>query len=140
MGILGHGVDIVLIEAMHRLLLHAEDDFLDECFTAAEIAELPDRPARRRLAQIAGRFAAKEAVVKALGTGFGDGVAFSDVEVGQGTTGCPSVTLHGKTAQRAAACGVRRWCLSISVCDAMAFASAIAIGSAVGDQAHSGPR
>lgn len=125
--LLGHGIDIVELASMRRLLDHAEQDFLDECFTASERRNMSPGGGHR-LPHIAGQFAAKEAVLKALGTGFGDGVAFADVEIGRNAAGAPTVTLSGGAAQIAQAMKVTAWLLSISHGEAFAVASAIAVG------------
>jgi holo-[acyl-carrier protein] synthase len=105
MRLIGHGIDIVEIASMTRLLNHAREDFLDECFTPSERDNLPPE-GPHRLAHIAGRFAAKEAVTKALGTGFGDGVAFADVEIGRTAAGVPTVKLTNGAARVAESHGV----------------------------------
>jgi holo-[acyl-carrier protein] synthase len=76
---------------------------------------------------LAGRFAAKEAVLKALGTGFGNGVAFSDVIIRRAPGAPPQVRLSGGAAKAAKERGVVEWHLSISHAGSVAMASAIAI-------------
>lgn len=125
MTIIGHGIDLVELESLDRLLCHAAEDFLDECFTAEERANMPSGP--QRLAHIAGRFAAKEAVMKAIGTGFGNGVAFADVEIGRSPAGTPSIRLADGAAHLAATLGITTWFLSISHGEKFAIASAIAV-------------
>jgi holo-[acyl-carrier protein] synthase len=124
MRILGHGIDLMEFGSMRRLLSHAESDFLAECFTDAERARIPDGV--HRLPHIAGQFAAKEAVTKALGTGFGDGVAFSDVEIGRTDAGVPTVRLQGEALILATAMGIEKWLVSISHDESAAIASVIA--------------
>lgn len=80
-----------------------------------------------QLERLAGRFAAKEAVLKALGTGWGDGVEWSDVEIEHLETGAPSVRLHGTVARLAEARGVSRWLISLTHTNTIAIAVAIAI-------------
>ena len=125
MRIVGHGLDLVEFESMRRLLTHAEVDFIEECFTQRERARIPEGV--HRLAHISGQFAAKEAVTKALGTGFSDSVSFSDVEIGRTEAGAPVVQLRGEAAARATALGVDRWFVSISHGDTAAIASTIAV-------------
>lgn len=124
MRILGHGIDLVELAPFRRLLSHAEEDLLHECFSDVERSGIPDGV--NRLAHIAGQFAAKEAVTKALGTGFGDGVTFADVEVRRTPAGAPSIQLHGGAATRAAALGIDSWFVSISHGESAAIASVIA--------------
>jgi len=66
--------------------------------------------------------------MKALGTGFGAGVAFSDVVTHRELGGAPTIQLKGGAAQSAQKRGITEWCLSVSHTDAIAMASAIAIG------------
>ena len=127
MRILGHGIDLVELDPLRRLLSHAEEDFLEECFSDVERAGIPDGV--NRLAHIAGQFAAKEAVTKALGTGFGDGVAFADVEVGRTPSGAPFIQLRGGAATRATSLGIDTWFVSISHGESAAIASVIAIAT-----------
>ena len=76
----------------------------------------------------AGRFAAKEAVLKAIGTGFGAGVAFTDVMIHRAPGAAPEVRLSGGAAQAATALGVTAWQLSITHAGGIAMASVLALG------------
>ena len=127
MRILGHGIDLVELGPFRRLLSHAEEDFLHECFSDVERSAIPDGV--NRVQHIAGQFAAKEAVTKALGTGFGDGVAFVDVEVGRTPAGAPVIQLHGGAAARASSLGINTWLVSISHGESTAIASVIAVAA-----------
>lgn len=127
MYLIGHGIDIVEIAEIGRLLGMAEEDLLDQCFTDLEQAEVP--AGVHRTQHLAGRFAAKEAVLKALGTGFGDGVAFIDVQIRRQPSGAPAVQLSGGAAIVAESLRVQRWLLSISHSEKFAIASAIAVGT-----------
>jgi holo-[acyl-carrier protein] synthase len=91
--IVGIGVDIVDIERVSRMLERYRDRFTSRVFTAAEkdYAERSARPSER----LAGRFAVKEAVLKAFGTGKSHGILWRDVETVRGTMGKPEVKLHG---------------------------------------------
>lgn len=75
----GHGIDVVLLSDIERLLSDPGGHFALRCFTAAELAAAELAPDRTEY--LAGRFAGKEAVLKALGTGFGGGIGFVDVEI-----------------------------------------------------------
>jgi holo-[acyl-carrier protein] synthase len=94
-------------------------------FTEAEQAQADPEPHRAQY--FAGRYAAKEAVVKALGTGFSDEVTWHDVEILRSETGAPSVNLSDGALEAANALGITRWLLSISHGDAFAIASALAV-------------
>jgi holo-[acyl-carrier protein] synthase len=125
MRIVGHGIDLVEFESLERLLGHADVEFIAECFSEDERARIPEGV--HRLAHLAGQFAAKEAVTKALGTGFSDGVAFADVEVGRNESGAPIVRLRGGAATIAAALGIEAWFVSITHGETAAIASTIAV-------------
>ena len=111
---------------MGRLLTRFGDAAVERQFTDRERAEAPSA-GPRRAAYFAARFAAKEAVMKALGIGFARGVAFADVEVTLPHGGAPLVVLRGEAATVAARLGIRGWMLSISRGGGVAVASAIAV-------------
>lgn len=107
------GVDLVEIPRVERILTHYGDRFLERVFTPAEVLY-----ARGRVAELAGRFAAKEAVSKALGVGMRmlarDGIGWTEVEVLGDQRGRPEVYLHGRAAGRAEELGLTEWAISIS--------------------------
>jgi holo-[acyl-carrier protein] synthase len=125
MSVIGHGIDIVEIARIEKLLAAPEKDFIEGVFSESEQQLAPAPHACGR--HFAGRLAAKEAVVKALGTGFSQGIAWGEVEIGQGESGAPTVVLSGRAREVAATLGVTRWYLSISHSAAYAVASAIAL-------------
>jgi holo-[acyl-carrier protein] synthase len=127
MTLIGHGIDIVDVQEIKALLKETGQQFLRRCFTEAETQQAGDGP--NRAARLAGRFAAKEAVVKALKTGWGDGIAWTDVEIGILESGAPTVTLHGRVAAIAKTRGVSTWILSTSHTDSIAMASVLALGT-----------
>jgi holo-[acyl-carrier protein] synthase len=124
-NVIGHGIDLVEVAALQRWIEDPRDPLVPRCFVQAELNELGEGP--DRIERLAGRFAAKEAVLKAIGTGFGDGVAFSDVIIRRAPGSPPEVTLVGGAAKAAAARGITRWALSISHAGGMAMASALAL-------------
>ena len=130
--VIGHGIDLVEIGDLRRWIEDPRDLLLSRCFTPAELADAGEGP--NRIERLAGRFAAKEAVLKALGTGFGGGIAFTDVEVRRQEGGAPEVILHGGAAVAADRLGITRWMLSTSHTDSFAMASAIAVRDAPADQ------
>lgn len=130
--IIAHGIDLVDVASTERLLTDPTDQFLTRCFTSREQADVGQ--GLDRAARLSGRFAVKEAVLKALGTGFGGGMAFRDIEVALSGEGAPTIVLHGKAAQVAKELGISRWLVSTSHEGAMAIASVIALGD------HAGPR
>jgi holo-[acyl-carrier protein] synthase len=123
--IIGHGIDLCGVERIRRMLATHGDHFLERTYTAAEVAY-----ARRRKKgfeeTLAGRFAAKEAVMKALGTGWREGVEFSGIEILNEPTGKPYVVLHAATAEKARELGVTAWHITITHTEDLAIASAVA--------------
>src|SRR5215218_5617680 len=124
MPILGHGIDIVETGRIRRLIDDHGQHFLDRVFTPSEQAYC-NANKKRLLEHYAGRFAAKEAVLKVLGTGWRGGIAWTDVEVVKDPSGQPRIVLTGETARVAAARGITQWHVSISHIETHATASAI---------------
>lgn len=118
------GVDLVAVGRMARLL---GDDAraCDALLTAREQAAC--RSERRRDEHIAGRFAAKEAVLKAFGTGLGQRMRWTDVEVLRGPGGRPVVELHGEVAALARRRGLAALDVSLSHTAGLALAHAVAV-------------
>jgi holo-[acyl-carrier protein] synthase len=127
MPIIGHGIDLVDVERIERMVREHGERFLDRCFTPAEQAYCRANP-RRQVEHLAGRFAAKEAVLKALGTGWSGGIAWTDIEVIRDASGQPGIVLGRECLAIANRLGVRKWLLSISHISTHATASAIAVG------------
>ena len=121
--ITGLGVDIVEIERMREALAR-RPRIKERLFSADERAYCEKRS--RPEVHYALRFAAKEAVLKALGTGFA-GMRFTDVEVTRETSGRPVPRLSGRAAQRAEELGIVEMHLSLSFTHSTAVASAVAI-------------
>ena len=107
------GVDLVKIIRFERVLQRYGDRFLERVFTPAEILYC-----RGRTAELAARFAAKEAVSKALGVGMRmiarDGISWRDVEVIGDPRGKPIVHLCGRAAERARELDLTEWAISLS--------------------------
>ncbi len=125
MSILAHGIDLVEIPRFAELLDKHPERFLDKCFTAGERAYADANP-KRRLEHLAARFAAKEAAMKALGTGWAAGVTWQDVEVAREDSGAPILLLHNLAQTRAQEMGAARWLLSLTHTEHYAQASVIA--------------
>ncbi|MCL4209081.1 MAG: holo-ACP synthase [Phycisphaeraceae bacterium] len=128
MRIMGHGIDLVEITRIAHMLETHGERFLARCFTAGEQA-YAEQSHRLRAERYAARFAAKEAVLKALGTGWRDGIAWTDVDVTRDPAGQPGVRLSGRSAQIARERGITGWLLSLSHSDSHAIASALAVGN-----------
>lgn len=113
--IISVGIDLVEVERIRAAL---EDPrigvrFRDRVYTRNEVAYC-EKKQRGRFESYAGRFAAKEAVMKALGHGWGAQVRWLDIEVARAHSGKPSIVLHNKTEKLAARLGIRSWALSIT--------------------------
>jgi holo-[acyl-carrier protein] synthase len=128
MPILGHGIDIVETARIRRMADDHGQHFLDRVFTPAEQAYCALSP-KRRYEHLAARFAAKEAVLKALGTGWRGGIAWTDVEVVKDISGQPRIVLTGECRRIADEMGITHWHISISHIESHATASAIGTGS-----------
>jgi holo-[acyl-carrier protein] synthase len=118
-----HGVDIIEIDRVADVIARHGDRFLNRVYTPDEIAHC-----RGRVHELAARFAAKEAVMKALGTGI-RGVGWRDIEVLPNRRGKPLVFLYGRGAARAARIELRG--LEVS----MTHSKEYAIASVVGERA-----
>ena len=124
MEIIGLGSDLVEV-ARFRLALQRRGDALAERLFSDAEREYADRqhdPAKN----LAARFGAKEAVMKAMGVGLWK-FKLRDVEVIRAASGAPSVALHGRAAELARALGIDAWHLSLSHTDTTAIAVALAI-------------
>ncbi|HEX8523391.1 MAG TPA: holo-ACP synthase [Tepidisphaeraceae bacterium] len=124
MPILGHGIDIVETSRVRKLVEAHGEHFLNRVFTAAEQAYCAKSKARY-YEHLAGRFAAKEAVLKVLGTGWRGGIAWTDIEVTKEVSGQPRIVLSGECERIAREIGISRWHISISHIETHATASAI---------------
>lgn len=121
---IGVGVDLVEIPRFREVIARTPT-MIDRIFTAAERAYAEEQ--RDPAPRLAVRFAAKEAVLKALGLGLG-AMPLSDIEVGRDAdSGRPSIVLHGRAHEVATTHGVSEWKLSLSHTDLMAQATAIAL-------------
>jgi holo-[acyl-carrier protein] synthase len=124
--IVGIGVDLCEVARLRRALDGRSGAKLRErTFTAAEQAYCEQR-GRARYESYAARFAAKEAVMKALGTGWGAGVGWCDVEVVREDDGAPALRLHGGAVRVARRLRVHRWHLSLTHTTSWAVASVVA--------------
>ena len=124
MSVLVHGVDIVEVDRIRAMLDEHGQRFIERCFTEAE-QEYSHAAPKRQAERFAARFAAKEAVLKALGTGWRNGISWRDIGVVHVPSGQPQVVLSGRCAEIASQLGVRQWCLSLSHTERMAMASVV---------------
>lgn len=114
------GVDLSDVARIERLLAQYGDRFRNRVFTAQEQAYC-----NGRLPSLAGRFAIKEAVAKALGTGIGD-LTWTDIEVVNNERGQPQLLLHNRARELAADLGLHHWAISLSHTDALAIGFVVA--------------
>jgi holo-[acyl-carrier protein] synthase len=125
MNILGIGLDATDIPRIAEVLERYGERFLRRVFTPGEIAYCTKR--RNPAPHLAGRFAAKEAAMKALGTGLSQGVLWKDIEVVRGG-GPPRLELRGGAARRAELMKVTRSLVTITHSDALAMAQVMLLG------------
>ena len=128
--VVSHGIDLVDVERIRRSLTEHGDRFISRCFTAAEADYAQSAKEPRNIERFAARFAAKEAVLKALGTGWSSGIAWTDVEIKKLPSGAPTVHLTGRAAEIAEKLGIAELHLSMTHTDTQASASVIACGPA----------
>lgn len=123
MSILGHGLDLAECSRIARVLDNHGRRFLDRVLTPAE--QLRAKQFKDPVPFIAGRWAAKEAILKMIGTGWRGKIAWTDMEILPNEQGQPVVRLAGETGRIAAGLGINRVLLSITHTEHYAAASAI---------------
>ena len=121
--IVGIGTDIVEVDRIEREYHRLGADFSQSLFTSGEIAYCEGR--RNRFESYAARFAAKEAFLKALGTGGRDGISWQDIEVIRDERGRPDFVLRGRAQELARERGVERMYVSLSHSRQLATAVAV---------------
>jgi holo-[acyl-carrier protein] synthase len=121
--ILGTGVDLAEVPRIRSAIERFGERFVRRIYTPLEIAYV-DRKANR-FERYAARFAAKEAGMKAIGTGWDHGVTWKDIEVSNLPSGQPTIRLHGIAAQIAEKMGVKRISLSLTHTAELAMAHVI---------------
>ena len=126
MSILGHGIDLIECRRIAKVYENHGERFLNRVLTPAE--QVRARQYRDPITFIAGRWAAKEAILKMIGTGWRGQISWTDMEILPDELGRPVVTLAGETGRRAAQMGVQRVLLSITHTEHTAGASAIGVG------------
>jgi holo-[acyl-carrier protein] synthase len=131
MQILGTGTDIIEVLRIAQMIERHGELFINRVYTDHEIAYCSVRKAATQ--HYAGRWAAKEAVLKALGTGWRKGISWRDVEVRNEPGGAPRVRLRGGARDVLEKSGIRAMHISISHCRNFATATAIAEGVTPGD-------
>lgn len=121
------GVDLIEVARVQRSIDRFGDRFLARVYTAEE-----RRYCGRRATSLAGRFAVKEAVAKALGTGIGD-VCWQEIEILNDAAGRPQLRLHGAAKRLAEALKLHDWAISLSHSDTHAIGMAAAVATESGN-------
>ena len=125
MQIVAHGIDLVDFHRIGDLMERHGERFLDRVFTKSE-QSYADRN-KRRIEKLAGRFAAKEAVFKLIGTGWRGKIAWTDIEVVNDALGRPKVNVSGEVARIVEELGIGEISVSITHTGDFAIASAVAL-------------
>jgi len=126
MLIVGVGTDIIEVVRIGQMIERHGEVFLNRVYTEDEIRYCQRR--KEYTQHYAGRWAAKEAVMKTLGTGWTRGVGWRDIEVCSSKSGQPSILLRGAAREIAQQAGICEVLISISHCRSFATATAIAVG------------
>ena len=121
--IVGTGIDIAEVPRIREAIERHGERFLKRIFTEGEIQYCESKA--NRVERYAARFAAKEAGMKAIGTGWNHGVRWRDIEVARKPGGRPTLLLHGKAAEFAAKLGATNVALSLTHTAEQAFAQVI---------------
>ncbi len=125
MGIIAHGIDLVDCPRIEAMIERHGERFIQRVFTAAEQAYAEAN--KNEIEKLAGRFAAKEAVLKLMGTGWRGKIAWTDVEIINNSSGQPEVTLGGEVEKIAGKLGIKHISVSITHTANFAIASAVAL-------------
>lgn len=128
MKIIAHGIDLVDFPRLETMIQRHGERFLNRVFTEREQADAD--AVRNRIEKLAGRFAAKEAVLKLIGTGWRGKIAWTDIEIVNSPTGQPVVKTSGEVRRIADEAGIKQITLSITHTANFAIASAVAVAEA----------
>ena len=120
--IIGVGTDIVNIKRIEAIFKKYGDKFLSKNFHALEIADFKNLPEHKKLGYLAKRFAAKEAIAKALGMGIGEHLSFVDIAVIANELGAPKVQIDSRNNT-----GISEYDIHVSLSDDQPFAVAFAV-------------
>lgn len=125
MGIIAHGIDLVDCPRIEQMIERHGERFIRRVFTVAEQAYAEAN--KNDVEKLAGRFAAKEAVLKLMGTGWRGKIAWTDIEITNNAAGQPEVTLSGEVKRIADKLGIGHISISITHTANFAIASAVAL-------------
>jgi holo-[acyl-carrier protein] synthase len=121
--IVGMGVDIIEVPRVRAAIERFGERFTNRLFTEAEIRYCESKA--NKYERFAARFAAKEAALKAIGTGLSHGISWQDVEIVREPSGRPTLVFRGKAGEFSSRLGVRRSSVSLSHTEQVAFAQVI---------------
>ena len=125
MAIVAHGIDLVDCPRIEEMIKRHGERFINRVFTSAEQAYADKN--KNRVEKYAGRFAAKEAVLKLMGTGWRGKIAWTDIEIINNSIGQPQITLDGEVKKIADHFGITEVSISITHTANFAIASAVAL-------------
>jgi holo-[acyl-carrier protein] synthase len=125
MKIVAHGIDLVDCPRIETMVERHGQKFISRVFTKAEQAYADSN--KDRIEKLAGRFAAKEAILKLMGTGWRGKIAWTDIEIKNNPAGQPEVTLTGEVERIAGKLGIEHVSVSITHTANFAIASAVAL-------------
>ena len=125
MEIVAHGIDLVDCPRIEEMVARHGERFIQRIFTAAEQAYAEAN--KNKIEKLAGRFAAKEAILKLMGTGWRGKIAWTDIEIINNSIGQPEVTLDGEVKKIADKLGIKHISVSITHTANFAIASAVAL-------------
>jgi holo-[acyl-carrier protein] synthase len=128
MKIVAHGIDLVDCPRIEQMVQRHGERFVKRVFTAAERAYAEAN--KNEIEKLAGRFAAKEAILKLMGTGWRGKIAWTDIEIINNAAGQPEVTLSGEVKKIADGLGIKHISVSITHTANFAIASAVALAQA----------
>ena len=126
MRVIGHGIDVVPVAGIREQLESSTKRWAEQCYSRDERLQADAPPLHSRY--YAGRFAGKEAVAKALGTGFAGDITWRNIEILRGDKGAPYVRLTDEALALAHELGITDWLITISHCEQITTASVIAVG------------
>jgi len=132
MEIVAHGIDLVDCPRIEQMIQRHGERFINRVFTDAEQAYAGKN--KNEVEKLAGRFAAKEAVLKLVGTGWRGRIAWTDIEIINNAAGQPEVTLSGEVRKIADKLGIKHISVSITHTANFAIASAVALAQSNEDE------
>ena len=125
MGIVAHGIDLVDCPRIEQMIARHGERFINRVFTDSEQAYA--KANKNEIEKLAGRFAAKESILKLIGTGWRGKISWTDIEVVNNAAGQPEVTVRGEVAKIAGELGIGHISVSITHTANFAIASAVAL-------------